>query len=128
MQALISPNDDNRIAQVEPDDNIFPVAPPLFWATCPENCVADQWTYVDGVFEPPVPPIATADENKATAIQLLSDTDWVNQPDVRNTANSPHLLNGEAFDVYRVSVRQYAVNPVAGNIDWPVKPTEQWSN
>lgn len=74
---------------------------------------------------PPLPP--TAEDNKATAIQLLSDTDWVNQPDVRNTAVNPHLLNGDEFDAYRVEVRKYAVYPVEGFIDFPVKPSEQWS-
>lgn len=76
--------------------------------------------------KPPVPP--TEFQNQQTAIDLLSATDWVNQPDVRNTANNPHLLNGQAFDDYRVAVRIYAVYPVAGNIDWPVKPVEQWSD
>lgn len=73
---------------------------------------------------PPEPP--TSEENKATAISLLAATDWVNQPDVRNTAVIPHLINGNAFDAYRVAVRQYAVTPVAGNINWPVKPEEVW--
>lgn len=34
-----------RVAEVEPDDKIFPVADPLFWTTCPDDCVADQWWY-----------------------------------------------------------------------------------
>lgn len=76
--------------------------------------------------KPPEP--ATEEQNKQTAMSLLAATDWVNQPDVRNTANNPHLLNGPDFDSYRVSVRIYAVYPVAGNIDWPVKPVEQWSD
>ena len=69
MQALISPNEapisyisswtagtppkpvfstypnSCRVAQVEPDDQSFPVAEPMFWTTCPNNCVADQWYY-----------------------------------------------------------------------------------
>lgn len=74
--------------------------------------------------KPPEPP--TAEQNKQTAISLLAATDWVNQPDVRNTAVFPHLVNGNEFDVYRVAVRKYAVTPVAGDIDWPVKPDEVW--
>lgn len=74
--------------------------------------------------KPPEPP--TAEQNKQTAISLLAATDWVNQPDVRNTAVFPHLANGNEFDTYRVSVRKYAVTPIAGDIDWPVKPDEVW--
>lgn len=36
-----------RVAQVEPDNKTFPVAEPLFWIDCPDNCVADQWYYKD---------------------------------------------------------------------------------
>ena len=52
MQALISPNENNRIAQVEPDNQTFEVAQPLYWTTCPDDCTT-QWTYVDGQFVPP---------------------------------------------------------------------------
>ena len=75
--------------------------------------------------KPPVPP--TADQNKQTATGLLSATDWVNQPDVRNTAVSPHLVNGAEFDAYRLQVRQIAVYPVAGDLTWPTLPTEVWA-
>jgi hypothetical protein len=58
MQALISPNENNRIAQVEPDNQTFPVAEPLFWTTCPDDCTT-QWTYVDGQFIAPTPETLT---------------------------------------------------------------------
>jgi len=74
--------------------------------------------------KPPEPP--TLEENKSTAISLLAATDWVNQPDVRNTAVVPHLVNGNGFDTYRIAVRQYAVTPIAGYINWPAKPEEVW--
>lgn len=66
MKALISPNESPisyisswngtvpvystypnscRVAQVEPDDQTFPVADPLFWTSCADNVVADQWYY-----------------------------------------------------------------------------------
>lgn len=109
-------------------DGVSPWSPP-------DGCFVEQFTSLAGVgytwngstFDPPVNSGPTAEENKATAIQLLADTDWVNQPDVINPANNPHLLNKTAFDAYRVAVRQYAVYPVAGNINWPAKPQEQWS-
>jgi len=37
-----------RVAQVEQDNNTFPVAEPLHWVDCPNDCVADQWYYKDG--------------------------------------------------------------------------------
>jgi hypothetical protein len=89
-----------------------------------ENAMA-AWTEANNAVQPKP---TTAEQNQQTAIALLTATDWVNQPDVRNTANVPHLLNGQAFDDYRVAVRIYAVYPVAGDIDWPVKPVEQWSD
>lgn len=75
--------------------------------------------------KPPEPP--TAEDNKQTAMGLLSATDWVNQPDVRNTAVSPHLVNGAEFDAYRLQVRQIAVYPVAGDLTWPTLPVEVWA-
>lgn len=49
MKALIStiePREGGwRVAQVEPDDNTFPVADAFFWTDCPDDCVADLWYY-----------------------------------------------------------------------------------
>jgi len=124
MKALISPNENNRICQVDAQD--FPVADPLFWADCPDNCTT-EWTYNNGTFEPPAPYVPTADENKATASSLLSATDWTAIADVGNPQMSnPYLANQADFLTYRNAVRQYAVYPVAGNITWPTLPTEAW--
>ena len=41
-----------RVAQVEPDDKIFPVYHTLTWVDCPDNCVADEWYYKDEEFNP----------------------------------------------------------------------------
>jgi len=64
MKALISPTEQvtdylgnvgERIAQVE--QNEFPVAAPLFWTDCPNDCVADVWWYYNGTCEVmPQPP------------------------------------------------------------------------
>lgn len=65
MKALVSPNEKaysydwvllgQRIAQVSEAE--FPVAPPLFWTDCPDDCAADSWYYSDGQCLPkPVPP------------------------------------------------------------------------
>lgn len=53
MKALISPIENNRVVQVEVEENIFPIAEPLYWIDCPDDCTTD-WTYVYGIFYPPV--------------------------------------------------------------------------
>ena len=49
MKALISTVElvqaGYRVAQVEPDENIFPVAQGLFWTDCNDDVVADQFWY-----------------------------------------------------------------------------------
>lgn len=52
-KALISPNENNRIAQVA--DAEFEVAQPLHWVDCPDEVIADLWTYLDGQFVEPAP-------------------------------------------------------------------------
>lgn len=68
MKALISPNEKvidyegnvgERVAQIEPDDQTFPIAQPLFWTDCPIDCVADLWYYINNtcqvIPQPPAP-------------------------------------------------------------------------
>ena len=64
MKALISPNEPRetgyRVAQVESQE--FEVAPPLFWVSCADDVVADQFWYdpSDQTIKPiPVPPEPT---------------------------------------------------------------------
>jgi len=89
------------------------------------NCCLAKWTEAN-IPNPPVPP--TADENKSTAINLLQQTDWTQISSVSDPAlSNPYLANKNAFDIYRNSVRQYALNPVSGDITWPVIPEEVWT-
>jgi len=48
-QALISPKEPRelgyRVAQVEDVNNIFEVGSPLFWTSCADDVVADQFWY-----------------------------------------------------------------------------------
>lgn len=74
-----------------------------------------------------VAPIASAAANKAEAERRLQATDWVNQPDVYDPANNPHLTNRNAFIAYRSQIRAIAVNPVNGNLEWPTAPETVWS-
>jgi hypothetical protein len=91
------------------------------WTDC---CLA-VWT-VANTPVPPSPP--TAEDNKQTAIGLLQNTDWTTIPDVSDpTKSNPYLSNVNDFVTYRNAVRQYALNPVAGDISWPTVPQEVWT-
>jgi hypothetical protein len=89
------------------------------------NCCMIKWTEKNTPV-PPSPP--TAEQNKATAVSKLQATDWATIPDVADpTKSNPYLANSQDFVVYRNLVRQYAINPVAGNISWPTLPQEVWT-
>jgi hypothetical protein len=90
------------------------------------NNAMDAWT-VANTPVPPQPP--TAEQNKQTATNKLQNTDWTTIPDVADPAKSnPYLSNAQDFITYRNAVRQYAVYPVAGDINWPAVPQEVWTN
>ena len=91
------------------------------WVAC---CVAKYDVAIAP--KPVLPP--TAEENKETAVNLLQLNDWTTIPDVSDPSKSnPYLSNVNDFVTYRNAIRQYAVNPVAGNIDWPTPPQEVWT-
>ena len=74
--ALISPNEPvysydgtllgERVAQVEPVDSTFPVAEPLFWVSCADDVVQDQF-YWNGnaCVAIPTPPVKPAPDPTA---------------------------------------------------------------
>jgi hypothetical protein len=110
----------------------FEVVPEFYWVECPDDTVSGMY-YNNGTFvlpspPPPIPVIPTADENKARAIKSLTKTDWVELPSVSATTSNPYLMNVSDFVTYRDALRVIAVNPVAGDLQWPTKPTEQWSS
>ena len=89
------------------------------------NCCMTKWTEANTPVPPPPP---TAEQNKENAVTRLQNTDWTTIPDVgESTKSNPYLSNVQDFVVYRNAVRQYAINPVAGDINWPTKPTEVWT-
>lgn len=90
------------------------------------KCVAGEYGGIAPYVPPPIIP-PTAEQNKSVAIRLLSETDWVNQPDVIDPNVNPHLLNHADFITYRAALRTVAVNPQPGVLVWPTKPQEQWS-
>ena len=90
------------------------------WA---DNAMA-AWTVANTPL-PPKPP--TAEQNKADASSILIQTDWTTIADVADPANSPYLANQAEFITYRNLVRQIAVYPTAGDLVWPVAPSEVWA-
>lgn len=52
MKALISPLENNRIAEVAVEE--FPIAKPLYWVECPD-VVTTEWSFKNGNFYEPVP-------------------------------------------------------------------------
>ena len=135
-QALISPNEPRetgyRVAQVVDDGQTFEVGAPLFWTPCADDVVVDQFWYnpdIQLVIPNPPPPPPSAEYNKQTAITLLQETDWATIPDVADPAiSNPYLTNQQAYFDYRNIVRGYTINPVAGDINWPIQPAPIWSN
>jgi hypothetical protein len=89
------------------------------------NCCMVKWTEANTPTPPPPP---TAEQNKQVAVFKLKNTDWTTVPDVSDpTKSNPYLSNSQDFITYRNAVRQYAVYPVAGNINWPSLPQEVWT-
>ena len=66
--------------------------------------------------------------NKATASQLLANTDWTTIADVASPTNNPYLSNQAEFIAYRNVIRAIAVYPPAGQVTWPTAPTEVWES
>ena len=89
-----------------------------------QQIVADAQGYPILITPVPVPP--TAEQNKATASQLLTNTDWTSIADVGSPSNNPYLSNQADFIAYRNVIRAIAVYPPAGEIVWATQPTEVW--
>ena len=88
------------------------------------NCCMTKWEEANTP-QPPMPP--TAEQNKKIASNKLYATDWTTIPDVADsTKSNPYLSNTQDFVSYRNAIRQYAVYPVAGDINWPVEPQAAW--
>jgi hypothetical protein len=119
IHALQWKNDNGWIEFKEPVPNLNITELPS-WAQC---CLA-RWEEADTP-KPLEPP--TKEENKFTAMDKLQQTDWTVIPDVGDsTKSNPYLSNVQDFIDYRNEVRQYALNPVEGYIDWPIRPEENW--
>ncbi len=70
----------------------------------------------------------TVADNKITASNLLSQTDWANQLDVIDNTRTVYLTNQNDFLIFREKVRAILVNCVDGDIDWPLIPKAVWAS
>jgi len=64
---------------------------------------------------------------KLKAAKLLADTDWTQYSDVNDASVTPHLLNQEEFNTYRLALRTIVVSPSA-TVEFPTLPSAQWSS
>lgn len=64
---------------------------------------------------------------KLKAIKLLAETDWTQYPDVNNSSVTPHLLNQEEFNTYRLALRAIVITP-SSTVEFPTSPVAQWSS
>ena len=64
---------------------------------------------------------------KLKAIKMLAETDWTQYPDVNDTSVTPHLLNREEFNTYRIALRAIVVSP-SSTVQFPTPPSAQWSS
>lgn len=104
----------------------YDISDPTQVAARDERLAQGSWEDVTANW-PPAPPPPTSEQNKAEATRRLAATDWVNQPDVYDPANTPHLTNRSDFLAYRLQVRGIAVMPPAGVLQWPTEPTAVWA-
>lgn len=93
MKALISPQENNRIVEVKANNRTFPIAEPLYWVDCPDDCTTD-WTFNGGEFSAPVVPepvfvIPTTVSMRQARLALL-------QSNLLETVNTAINQGGEA--------------------------------
>lgn len=87
-----------------------------------------DWVCIGMSIDEPMPVFYySAEYNKNKAVELLKETDWVNQPDVYDTNSAFYLANRDEFLSYRSFLRQIAVYPVEGNLDWMTVPVAVWA-
>lgn len=93
------------------------------------NNVLDLWHKTKFSIENQPLYVNTADDNSDKAKMLLSATDWVMTIGIDDPLiSNPYLLNRNDFIEYRNLLRNIAINPQEGNIDFPIKPDSMWSN
>ena len=123
--------ENNKVINTCAWDGVAPWSPPegAEAVIIPNGTVVGVgYGYINGQFIAPPAPIITAADNKTTADQILSATDWTSIPAVgdQNQSN-PYLVNQSAWLYYRSKIRDISLNPPVGDVKWPTPPQEQWS-
>ena len=91
--------------------------------------VNGEWGEIAPYVPTPQDPEEIKQRNKATATQLLQQTDWTATLDISDPQYSnPHLINPAEFLAYRSQIRQVAVNPPTTPVEFPAKPEAVWSD
>ena len=90
-----------------------------------QQAIDNGWENITGSYPPPPSP-PTAENNKATAVYLLDESDWTTIADVASPINNPYLANQDEFLAYRNEIRKIAVYPTAGDLVWATPPVEVW--
>ena len=70
---------------------------------------------------------ASESYNSQKAKALLAETDWSEIPSVSASTSTPRLVNVQDYITYRVALRQIAINPTAGYVQFPSKPASIWA-
>lgn len=115
MKALISPLENNRIVEIAEKE--FPVAPPLYWVDCPDDCTT-LYEYKDKKFIKPIENNLTLSDNeKLNLIRIernarLLASDWTQLLDSQ--------CDKKAWATYRQALRDLPENIT--NIDNPIYP------
>jgi len=66
--------------------------------------------------------INTLAENYNIALQQLATSDWTQGADANLTQS-----NLAQWVSYRATLRAIAITPIAGNLDWPVRPKAEYN-
>lgn len=94
----------------------------------PGSVPCPPWIGIGMSIDLPEPAVYwTTSACKQEAEKRLAETDWVNNPDVYDAANTPHMTNRDEFLAYRVQIRGLAVTPIEGEIAWPTEPKAVWA-
>jgi hypothetical protein len=118
MKALISPLENNRIAEIAEKD--FPVAQPLYWIDCPDDCTAN-YTYDGKKFIQPaienLPYEQLSGDQKLNLIRIernarLLACDWTQLLDT--------VCDKKAWATYRQALRDLPENIT--DVDNPIYP------
>lgn len=122
---------DNKVINTCAWDGVTPWTPPKDTQAVEilDGIVAGVgYDYIDGQFIAPAPKPTSAADNAAKANQILSETDWTSIPAISDPNQSnPYLTNQPAWLYYRSKIRDIALAPIEGDIDWLVQPEEKWS-